>query len=101
MKGLSEEGGVGGEGIQIHRAKEMKAHELVDLEQDFSTLSLFCRRGVSHLNHFFKDLFTLGCAGSCCCVLASHCGGFSYGAWALGAAGIGSCGVWDHWQVDS
>ena len=39
--------------------------------------------------------------GLSCCVLASHCGGFSYGAWALGAAGIGSCGVWDHWQVDS
>lgn len=79
----------------------MKAPELVDLEQDFSTLSLFCRRGVSHLSRFFKDLFTFGCAGSCCCVPASRCGGFSCEAWALGAAGVSSSGMWDHWQVDS
>ena len=29
-----------------------------------------------------------------CSVQASHCGGLSSGAWALGPAGLGSCGTW-------
>lgn len=93
--------GCGRSVAEIHTAKEMEAQESVHISRISQPCPYFVDAECLILKTGFLKICLLLAVLGPLLRAESPCGGFSCGAWAPGAAGISSCGLWDQREVDS